>query len=178
MLLFTDPVRTPDPVAVASGLPKGAGVVFRPFGATDALRTGRALARVCRQRGLVFLVGADAALAARLAADGVHLPERMAYRRGRIRDLRGRFIVTAAAHSLAAARRADRAGVEAIIVSPIFPSRSPSAGRPLGLFALTAIAREVSRPVYALGGINADTARGLKRAGAAGFAAIEALSRT
>lgn len=173
MLFFTDPTRTPDPAAVAARLPRGAGVVFRAFGARDALETGRILARVCRRRGLALLVGADPRLAARLGADGLHLPERLAPKAQRFR---GRFLVTAAAHSLPAALRARRAGADALVVSPVFPSRSPSAGRPLGPRALAQLARRAKTPVYALGGVNADNARKLAATGVVGVAAIDALA--
>jgi thiamine-phosphate pyrophosphorylase len=176
MLLFTDPVRTPDPVASAPRLPPGAGVVYRAFGAADAVERGRALAAICRRRGLLFLVGADVGLAVRLGADGVHLPERLASKIGRIRALRRRFRISAATHSLAAARRAAKAGVQAVVVSPVFPSRSPSAGSPFGVFALARIVRSAGAPVYALGGVNARTARRLKLTGVAGLAAVEALA--
>lgn len=176
MLFFTDPVRTPDPAAIAQRLPKGAGVVFRPYGAADAMEKGLVLARICRRRGIILFVGADLQLAVRLAADGVHLPERLAIGRGRVMALRARFLVTAAAHSLPAARRAKAAGAQAIVVSPVFASRSPSAGRPLGHLALAGMIRRLGAPVYALGGVNTRTARFLKLTGAAGFAAVEALA--
>lgn len=176
MLLFTDPARTPDPLAAARRLPPGAGVVFRPFGQAEALAHGPALARLCRRRGLVLFAGADPGLAARLGADGVHLPERLARRAGSIATLRRRFIVTAAAHGLPAALAARRAGVAAVVVSPVFVSASPSAGRPLGPMALAGIARAARLPVYALGGVNARTARRLKLTGVCGIAAVGALA--
>jgi thiamine-phosphate pyrophosphorylase len=175
LFLFTDPGRTPDPAAAAARLPHGAGVVYRAFGAADALVEGARLASVCRRRGLVLLVGADPALAARLGAAGVHLPQRLAGRAGTIRALRQRYLVTAAAHGRASALIARRAGVEALVVSPVFPSRSPSAGRPLGARALASLIREVKIPVYALGGVNARSVRALSRTGAIGVAAVEAL---
>ncbi|MBS0360319.1 MAG: thiamine phosphate synthase, partial [Proteobacteria bacterium] len=85
LLFFTDPARTPDPEAIAERLPRGAGVVFRAFGAADAEARGRRLAEIARRRGLVLLVGADAALAGRIGADGVHLPERLATRTRRLK---------------------------------------------------------------------------------------------
>jgi thiamine-phosphate pyrophosphorylase len=176
MLLFTDPVRTPDPVATAERLPRGCGVVFRAFGARDALGQGRALAKVCRRRGLILLVGADTRLAARLDADGIHLPERLSRRAGAIRALRARFLVTAAAHDLPAALTARRAGAQALVISPVFASNSPSAGRPIGARALARLVRMAGAPAYALGGVNARTARALGSTGAAGLAAIEALA--
>lgn len=176
MLLFTDPARTPDPAAAAARLPRGAGVVFRAFGAADAVAEGRRLARVCRARGLFLIVGADAALAARLNADGMHLPQRLARRAGDIARMKRRYRVTAAAHGLPAALAARRAGVGTVVVSPVFASNSPSAGRPLGPRRLAALARAVGGGVYALGGVNAVTVLALTHTGIAGVAAVEALA--
>ena len=149
--------------------------MFRAFGCGEALSIGLRLANVARQRNVCFLVGADAALATRLRADGVHLPERMGGRPGAIRRLQERFLVTAAAHSLPAAIRAARAGVDAIVISPVFESGSPSAGRALGPRAAATLVRLVKTPVYALGGVGLTTAKRLKLTGVAGFAAIESL---
>ncbi|MGH6956982.1 MAG: thiamine phosphate synthase, partial [Caulobacteraceae bacterium] len=74
LFLFTDPARTPDVAAAVEALPRGAGVVYRAFGAAEATAEGRRLAKIARRRGLVLLVGADARLAAAIGAAGVHLP--------------------------------------------------------------------------------------------------------
>jgi thiamine-phosphate pyrophosphorylase len=174
-MFFTDPARTPDPAAVMARLPRGAGVVYRAFGAADAVGEGRRLVRLARRRGLMLLAGADAALAARIGADGVHLPERGAAKARGLRRPRPGWIVTCAAHSPAAIARARRAGADAVFVSPVYASASPSAGRPLGRLRFAAMVRGAGLPVYALGGVNAATARRLSRSGAAGLAAVEAL---
>jgi thiamine-phosphate pyrophosphorylase len=67
------------------------------------------------------------------------------------------------------------AGVEAVVISPVFPSRSPSAGAPIGALRFRILVRTARLPVYALGGVNPRTARALKGCGAAGLAAVEAL---
>ena len=168
-------MRTPDPARVVASLPRGAAVVYRAFGAKDAVAAGRALARLAHRRGVLMFVGADARLAAAVGADGLHLPERLAGRRGVNSALRRRFRLTAAAHGLPAVRRARAAGVEAVVVSPVFPSRSPSAGRPIGALRFRALVRASELPVYALGGVTPRTAQALKACGAAGLAAVEAL---
>jgi thiamine-phosphate pyrophosphorylase len=106
----------------------------------------------------------------------MHLPERLAHRPGRNRLLRRRFLLTAAAHTLPAARRAWRAGVDALVLSPVFPSASPSAGRPLGVRRFAALARAAGAPCYALGGVNGRTVRALSRSRAVGVAAVGALA--
>ena len=159
---------------MARTLPPGAAVVFRAFGAPDAEEKAVRLLKTCRERRLKLLIGADHRLAARIGADGVHLPERLAHRARALR--RPGWIVTAAAHSEIAARRALAAGVDAAVVSAAFPSRSPSAGAPLGPVRLARLARAVGGPVYGLGGINNETARRLVDAGLVGIAAVEGLS--
>ena len=175
LFFFTDPVRTPDPEAVVRRLPRGAGVVYRAFGDPEAVREGRRLVRVARRRGVLILAGADAGLAARIGADGVHLPERRAGSAAGIRRARPGWIVTAAAHSKSAIVRARGGGVAAVFVSPVFPSSSPSAGRPLGSLRFALLIRRSGLPVYALGGINARTVRRLTHTSAIGVAAVEAL---
>ncbi|HEY5410558.1 MAG TPA: thiamine phosphate synthase [Caulobacteraceae bacterium] len=175
LIFMTDPVRTTDPEAVAERLPRGSAIVFRAFGASDAVRQGRALARIARRRGLLLLAGADPALARAIGAQGVHLPERRSCVAGALKRGRPGWLVTAAAHGEAAARRALAAGADAVLVSPVFESRSPSAGRPLGPVRFAALVGRAGGPVYALGGVKATTAARLIGTGAAGLAAVEAL---
>ncbi|HEX3888210.1 MAG TPA: thiamine phosphate synthase [Phenylobacterium sp.] len=174
LLFFTDPVRTPEPEAIAARLPRGAAIVFRAFGAVDAEARGRRLKAIAKARGLILLVGADATLAARLGADGVHLPERMAHRARRLKAAHPKWIVTAAAHSARAARRGLGAGADAVVVSTVFTSRSASAGLPMGPVRLALLVRGVKGPVYGLGGVDNKKARLLKDTGLAGIAAVDA----
>jgi len=146
--------------------------VYRAFGAKTAMSDGRSLIRIARRRGLTFFVGADVRLAARLGADGVHLPERGAGRRGRNLSLRSRFWLSAAAHNEPAVRRARAAGVEALVISPVFPSDSPSAASPMGVLRFALLARLARLPAYALGGVNRQTIKQLKGTGAIGAAAV------
>lgn len=173
LICFTDPQRTPNPLAAARALPRGAGLVYRHFGAPERGKLARALARTCRSRGLIFLVAADPELAARVGADGVHWPEQ---RLPAQRTTGHGHIVTAAAHSAEALARARAYGADAAVLSPVFPSESPSAGAPLGLFRASQLARAAGLPVLALGGVGAANARLLAGRGFAGIAAVSALS--
>jgi thiamine-phosphate pyrophosphorylase len=158
---------------VAARLPRGAGIVFRAFGAADAEAQGLRLKAIARARGLRLLVGADARLAARIGADGLHLPERAAGEARSARRSHDNWIVTCAAHSLAAARRAAQAGADAAVVSAVFASRSPSAGPPIGPLRLAGLTRQAGLPVYALGGISDATAGRLRAAGLIGLAGVD-----
>jgi thiamine-phosphate pyrophosphorylase len=176
LLFFTDPERTADPERVAERLPPGAAVVFRAFGAPDAAVQGRRLREITRRKGLPLLVGADPALALAVEADGLHLPERLASTLPRLRETRSDWLITIAAHGLEAARAGVAAGADALVVSPVFSSRSPSAGAPLGVDGLKRLVEAVETPIYALGGVRADTVAGLLDTGIVGIAAVEALS--
>lgn len=175
LLFFTDPERTLDPERVAERLPPGAAVVFRVFGAPDAAERGARLREITRRRGLTLLVGADETLALQVEADGVHLPERLVSALSGLRAAHPDWLITLAAHDMEAALAGAEAAADALVVSPIFPSNSPSAGAPLGVEGLKRIVEAVETPVYALGGVRADTATLLLETGIVGIAAVEAL---
>ena len=107
-------------------LPAGAAVIYRAFGAEDAEAKGRVLRQLARVRRLVFLVGADARLAARLGADGVHLPERLMHLAPRLRQAHPNWLVTTAAHGPRAVAAAGRLRLDAALVSTVFASDSAS----------------------------------------------------
>jgi thiamine-phosphate pyrophosphorylase len=176
LLFFTDPDRTPDPEGVAERLPPGAAVVFRAFGAPGAEVRGRGLRDITRRRGLLLLVGADEALALAVEADGLHLPQRLSADLPAIRARHPEWLITVAAHDDGAARAGRAAGADALVVSPVFASASPSAGTPLGVDGLKRIVGAVETPVYALGGVRADTVELLLSSGIVGIAAVEALN--
>ncbi|MEZ5994207.1 MAG: thiamine phosphate synthase [Hyphomonadaceae bacterium] len=171
LYFLTDPERTPDPVRITQTLPRGAAVIYRHFGAGDRRAVARCLAAACRARGLTLLIAADPALARACGAVGVHWPERLLPARPNA----GFQLVTCAAHSPAGAARARAAGVDACLLSPVFRSRSPSAGAPLGLFRAGRIARGAGLPIIALGGVNPRNAQRLAGRGFAGIAAIDGM---
>lgn len=170
--LFTDPDRTPDLLAAAARLPRDAGLVLRTFGRSEVDAQAPALMALARRRGLVVLVGADDRLAARLGADGVHLPQRLVAVLPRLRARHPAWRFTVAAHGAASLRRAARAGADAAFLSPVLPSLSPSAGSPLGAVRTAALVRMAGLPVFGLGGIDGATAQRLAGAGLAGLAGV------
>ena len=130
LLALTDPVRTPDPEAFAAAVPVGSAVIYRHFGAPDRLEMAVRLAAICHARGNWLLVSGDPVLARRAGADGVHWPERQIAEAAARRARGDADLFTAAAHSWRALARARHAGVDAALLSAVFPSSSPSAGRP------------------------------------------------
>jgi thiamine-phosphate pyrophosphorylase len=175
LFFVTDPRRTLDPAATAARLPRGAGVIFRGFGAPDAPDAGRALRDACDRAELMLLVGQDAELALACGADGVHLPERALSQAPALRRLRPDWRLTGAAHGAPALAQAAAYGLDAALLSPVFESASPSAGAALGAAGFAALVAGAALPVYALGGVTAETAPALLGSGAAGIAAVDGI---
>jgi thiamine-phosphate pyrophosphorylase len=122
------------------------------------------------------LISEDAGLADAIRANGLHLPERFAASAHHWKALRPGWLITTAAHSIEAVFRAARAGADAALLAPIFPTRSHPERAALGVSHARSIAKLRILPLYALGGVNGQTARHLTGSAFVGFAAIDALS--
>lgn len=172
LLFFTDPARTPRPWETAARLPPGSAVVYRAFGADQAVEIGRRLRAVTHEAGVELLVGKDADLADAVSADGLHLPERDADRAADVRRRRPDWRLTAAWHGA----EPPASSVEALILSPVFPAGGASATKPaLGAPAFKTLVQRAGVPVYALGGLRPDRVALLTGSGACGLAAVETI---
>ncbi len=173
---MTDSKRLPDPLPAARRLPHGAGVVLRHYDAPNRAGLAARLADICRCRGLKLLVAGDWRLAVEVGAAGLHLPEAMVRNRTAWRRNRGDWLITAAAHSASAIHHAELCGIDAVLLSPVFPTASHPGAPALGRVRFAKMVQESALPVFALGGIGDVNAAGLKNSGAAGFAAISAMA--
>ncbi|HUH09612.1 MAG TPA: thiamine phosphate synthase, partial [Brevundimonas sp.] len=158
----------------AARLPAGAGVVFRHFGAADALETGLRLRAATKAAGVRLLVGLDAELAERIGADGVHLPERALSAAYALSGRRPDWLLTGAAHSSETIKGAR--DLDALVASPVFPAGGASAVKTaLGVEGFRTMAAAAPCPVYALGGISAAKAADLLGTGVCGIAGVDAV---
>ena len=116
----------------------------------------------------------DVALA--VGADGVHLGQNDLAIADARRLVGNRMIIGISAESVADAVRAEAEGADYIGASPVFttPTKTDTAP-PLGLDGLRAIRRAVRLPLVAIGGIDADNAAQVLRAGADGLAVVSAI---
>ena len=173
LVLMTDDERLPDPLGAARALPRGSMVIVRAREPVRRKRLAAAMMAISRRRGLLVLIAGDAALALACGADGIHLPEA---RLGEAANLRARhrLVVTAAAHSLSALHKT--AWVDAVLLSPVFPTASHPGRSSLTPVRAALIARAARVPVYALGGVRAANAGRLS--GFSGIAAVGALAVT
>ena len=165
-----------EPAADIARLEPGDAVIVRDYSARDRAGHARALKRLSRQRRLRLLVAGDARLARAIGADGLHLPESLVAAPGWRRFQRPGWLVTAAAHSAPAIARAFACGVDAVLLSPVFPTASHPGGQALGLLRFARLVRWSPLPVYALGGISAATVRRLNSLSIAGIAGISAVA--
>lgn len=176
LILMTDDDRLPDPIAAATALPRDSLVILRAR--DDAKRAALAarLGGIVRRHDLILLVANDPALAARCGADGLHLPESRAGEAGHWRAHFPRWFITCAAHDLRALHRPGTSHADALILSPVFATKSHGGAPHLGALRFRILAAQTRHPLYALGGIDAHTACALEGADAAGLAAIGGLT--
>ena len=132
-------------------LPRGSGVIFRHHHLPPPARAARLahIHRLCRR------------YAHRLEIAGQGYGPPAPHRR------------LATAHSLREMGRANRWGANAVLLSPVFPTRSHPGTPTLGRVRLLLLAKRARMPVIALGGMTARRFRGL---GIYGWAAIDGLA--
>jgi thiamine-phosphate pyrophosphorylase len=162
--------------SVTMAIAGGARMVQYRDKSNDAMRRereSRALLRLCRGNAVPLIINDDAALAAAIGADGVHIGQDDGSV-AKARSIVGPHSIVGAScyHHLDLARRAADEGASYVAFGRCFPSRSKP-GRPLATPELIATAREqVPLPVVAIGGIEADNGSVLIDAGAHMLACI------
>jgi thiamine-phosphate pyrophosphorylase len=148
-------------------LPRGSGLIFRHYHLGQAERRQRfaKLKRLARSRGHAVALSANTAEARRWGADALYgSPRSLARGPALIR------LVTA--HSLRELAQAMRARADAILLSPVYPTRSHPGQTALGPVKFRLLAARAQVPIIALGGMNPRRARQI---GAARWAAVDGL---
>jgi thiamine-phosphate pyrophosphorylase len=146
--------------------------------AAELVRVARMARRICDEAGAALIVNdrIDVALAA--SADGVHLGQTdlpIAEARRVSRDL----WIGISTHDLAQVRTACDAGADYLGFGPVFATATKERPDPVqGITGLrAAVAAAAGRPVVAIGGITADAAPELYRAGVHAICAISAVNQ-
>lgn len=146
-----------------------------------------------RPAGVPVIVNDRLGVALAARAEGVHLgeedlPVAVARRRvaeafeesagGTAEELAAGFIIGASARTLEAARMAAEFGADYIGVGPMFSTPNKPGVGPVDPAVITAIKREISLPMVAIGGINEENVHVPMGHGADGAAVISALRGT
>mgnify|MGYP000672234576 CR=1 FL=1 len=179
LVLLTDDTRLADPREAIKSLPQKSAVLFRHY--DDPERAGH-LARwagLARDHGHAVWVAKDVDLARRLNADVLHMPEGLMGEINAIQNRHPGLTISAAAHSADAVMKAANLSLGAVLISPVFSTRSHPGAEPLGpdkASALARLAHECGMRAYALGGIRDETAVLLAGSHFTGLAAIDALA--
>jgi thiamine-phosphate pyrophosphorylase len=161
--LMTDPRMGEALWTALDRLPRGSGVIFRHYQLPPAERRalfGR-IARVARRRRLLLLRAGATPLRGEAGSHG----------------RRGDGVTTWPVHSRIEAIAAIRAGADALLVSPVFATRSHPGARALGPVRLGMLIRGLGVPVIALGGMDEQRSRRLRSLDVHGWAAIDAWTR-
>jgi len=154
--------------AALERLPRGSGFIYRHYHLNDAGRVARwfDLLRIVRAKGHVAVLADSGQTALEWGADGVYGAPRALYP---TRDL----LTLATAHNLAEIGLANRARADAVLLSPVFPTRSHPGAATLGPLRFRLLAAHARMPVIALGGM---TPRSASRLAWPRWAAIDGLS--
>lgn len=164
---------------VRAALQAGAGAVqlrSKSESAREMVALADALLRETRQAGALLFVNdrLDVALAA--GTDGAHLGDDDLPLPAARSIAPPDFFLGSSADSPLQARNAERSGADYIGVGPVFTTSSkPDAGEAVGVARIREVVGEVKIPVVGIGGIGAENAAAVTRAGASGVAVIRAV---
>jgi thiamine-phosphate pyrophosphorylase len=182
LYLITDRMQTAGrtlPAVVADALRGGLRAVQlreKDLPAAQLFELAVVLRQVTREYGARLLINdrIDVVLAA--DADGVHLGK-AGLPVAEARRILGRdCLIGYSAHSAVEALQAQRDGADFVTLGPVYPTPSKAVyGEPLGTGVLTAAARMIHIPVFALGGVKQETVAEVLSAGAHGIALVSAI---
>lgn len=119
--------------------------------------------------GARVLINADAELARRCGADGVHLTARQLLEHTRRPDF---ALVAASCHSAEELRRAEALGADFAVLGPVRPTPTHPDAVLLGWRGLQELATDTRIPLFALGGLNPGNREQALLSGAHGLAMV------
>ncbi|MFC7292327.1 thiamine phosphate synthase [Hirschia litorea] len=152
----TDPVRSSDILETAQNLPTGFGILYRHFGREDRFYIGNELKRIATAKRLFLSISEDAHLEKLIQPHGIHWPKsKLSFLKLSARSNR---VHTSSAHTFRQITKAEKLKLNACFVSSVFPSKSPTAPKAMGVHRFRQIARQSHIPLYALGGVTNENA--------------------
>lgn len=123
-----------------------------------------------------LVINGYADFAETLGVGGLHLPEKTPVSREIMVRLKGKMRVGRSVHSVESALKAEREGMDYVLVGHIFPSASKPGLSPLGTARLQEFVQACSIPVIAIGGIGPQNIDQIKPTGCQGVAVISSVT--
>jgi len=165
--------------AVCRGGVKAIQLREKDLPAKSIFNLAQEIQQICKKTGAKLLINDRFDIAQAIRADGVHLTSKSLP----IEIVRKYFnsdkLVGVSTHSLEEARQAEVSGADFALFGPIYPTPSKAAyGDPQGLTKLQEVAKSVSIPVFAVGGITPDKAKKCVESDAFGVAVISSVMST
>ncbi len=172
VIALTDEDRRATALDQIARVPAGGMLLIRRRHQAAAFNDAAEIAATATERGIMISVSLSTPPKS-LPVDGVHIPEH-ALKNWRHADLvrLSPSFVSASAHDWTGIRKAAAVGVDAILVSAVFATKSHPNRSALGLYRFAALMQASPIPVYALGGMTYDRSRRTAAVGAVGFAGI------
>jgi 8-oxo-dGTP diphosphatase len=144
------------------------------FSSVQRERFAAKVVALARPAGARVVINSDAALAAAIGADGVHLSARQV---AAARERPELPLVGASAHSAGEIRAAQRIGADFAVLGPVRSTPSHPDRAPLGWDGFRESARGAAIPVFALGGVGPGDMETAWACGAHGVAMVRAAWR-
>ncbi|HEY8531828.1 MAG TPA: thiamine phosphate synthase [Limnochorda sp.] len=141
----------------------------------ELYRVGRQLRELTWEAGALFFVNDRLDVAMAVEADGVHLGQEDLPLAAARRLAGPDFLIGITAETVEQGIAAQEAGADYLGTRAVFATPTKAYREPMGLEELRRLVQAVSIPVVAIGGINAQNARGVLAAGAAGIGVVSAV---
>jgi len=131
--------------------------------------------KICKMKGITFILNDDVLLAKEIDADGVHLGQTDINLKEARKILGEHRIIGVSARTKELAQEAAQGGADYIGCGAVFGTKTKNDAKFLGVDALRKICNSVDLPVVAIGGITSENISKLKGSGIAGVAVVSEL---
>ncbi|GGG03703.1 thiamine phosphate synthase [Paenibacillus abyssi] len=185
-LVMGSPNCTKNPVFVLEEAIKGGITLFQfrekgegSLADRSKYALGKELMQLCRQHRIPFIVNDDVDLAVALDADGVHIGQEDEPVEA-VRCKIGNKMLGVSAHTYEEALSAAQQGADYLGLGPIYPTQTKSDAKSVqGLSLIQELrGRGLMIPIVGIGGITAENAGAVMKAGADGVAVVTAISQS
>ena len=168
--LFTDSIKTLDPVKLAKSLPIKSGVVIRHYKSKNKEAIIRNILNIKKRKDFTVLIAGK--YKRNLNVDGNHLPQWVNY------NSKVNKITSVSVHAARDIRKSINLKADLVFISPVFLSSSHNSNQYLGIIRLGLLARLFKKDVIALGGINKNNIARLRSLPISGCAGIDVFTKS